>query len=203
MIKKDKKRTEKLQSGSISLLIVLVVVMSFTLCMGVVAVAEGNAHTRFVQHAVQSTANAAAFSYAQEYVKDVKTCIKQKIIDQSDQAEGENFPNSTCELSKVVECAESDFKTCTLDLPACFEETDSPLIECQSDAEVLAMSESTAVQKAKKIATKYQLEKVRISRENEKYIVIGSGSLNSKIPQFGAQKVDTYQAESNIIISKR
>jgi hypothetical protein len=200
------------QSGSISILVIAFVVMGMLLMYGILAVTESLVAKKQVQYATQASANAGAYMYGRAYLKELNSCIKEKILEEnegenSEISENHDEPSETdssvsvCLPSELRECAESDFEECAVDLTTCWEEAESPINACQEDRTVREAALDAAKDSARDIASRNHLEHFTFSLQNDLAEVSAERTLETRVPHFGVSRNFAGRASSKVIIS--
>ncbi|MEO8581721.1 MAG: hypothetical protein ABI425_04025 [Patescibacteria group bacterium] len=197
---KNLSNTLRDRTGSVSILFIIFIVVAISFTYGIVAVAETLIQKKEAIYGAQSSANAAAFVYAQTFVKKMHQCVGKKIEEaMSTSAQ----INPDCDNTKLKQCAEGDFTECGTIVFLCFPDEQNEIQACGQDENVRNESIQVARSSAQTIAKKYELKHVEISLFNDSVKVTGTKELKTQLPIFGTTDEFKVQAESTFSLLKK
>lgn len=180
-VREKKFDTEK---GSVSILVIILVVMAISLCYAIVGVAETLIAKKEALYGIQSSANAAAFAYGQTIVNSLDECVAE----QMEEAGGEG------DESEAAEADESEAENSS---------EDELVAACMEDEEIKEKAMEAAESSADTIADKYHLEHVHLSLTEDTMNLAADQKVESKVPVFGSSGKLSVQAKSSFQITKK
>ena len=191
------------QSGSALILSLLLVSMSMLLVQGILSVAEVNTAKTQAQLIAQSSANAGAVAWGDQWLISAKDCVKTKIAEQLAEP-GPLEPEFEVCRPDLPKCVEDDFKGCSFELKSCWADPDkSPLKICPTDSKVLSESEEAGREAVRSLVSSYQgdykVESLQVSNEKTKVSLLTK--FKSIMPTYGKSQDIIKQAESLVVIN--